>query len=87
MYRANSVKGRRALDELRFESNVEGVRGDSVSILYIDHLRKGRHAYAHRCRQFLRISNDKIVATRHSDLRGEAKALRAFFKTAGVEWK
>jgi hypothetical protein len=80
MYRTNSVKGRRVLDELRFESKVEGVRGGSVSILYIDYLRKGRHTHAHRCRQFLRISKGKIVAIRHSDLRGEAKALRAFFK-------
>jgi hypothetical protein len=87
MYRANSLKGRRVLDELRFESKVEGVRGDSVSILYIDHLRKGRHAHAHRCRQFLRISKGKIVAIRHSDLRGEAKALRAFFKAARIGWR
>jgi hypothetical protein len=87
MYRANSVKGRRILDELRFESKVEGVRGGAVSVLYTDDLRKGRHAHAHRCRQFLRISNDMIVAIRHSDLRGEAKALRAFFKTAGIQWK
>lgn len=86
MYRANSKKGREALDELRYESKVEGVRGGAVSILYIDHLRKGRHAHAHRCRQYLRISGGKIVAIRHSDLRGEAKALRAFFRSAGVEW-
>jgi hypothetical protein len=87
MYRANSDKGRKALDELRYESKVEGVRGGAVSILFIDHLRKGRHVHAHRCRQFLRISNDKIVSIRHSDLRGERKALRAFFEAAGIKWK
>jgi hypothetical protein len=87
MFRASSVEGRKFLDELRYESKVEGVRGVAVSILYIDHLRKGHHAHAHRCRQFLQISNGKIIAIRHSDLRGEAKMLREFFKAAGVQWK
>jgi hypothetical protein len=87
MYRANSLKGRKLLDQLRYESKIEGMKGGAVSILYIDHLRKGHHAHAHRCRQFLRISNGKIIAIRHSDLRGEAKTLREFFKAAGVQWK
>lgn len=87
MYRASSVKGRKLLDELRYESKVEGVKRGAVSILYIDHLRKGHHTHAHRCRQFLRISHGKIIAIRHSDLRLEAKTLREFFKAAGVQWK
>jgi SnoaL-like domain len=87
MYRANSVKGRKVLDELRYESKAEGMRCGAVSILYSDHLRKGRHTHTHRCRQFLQISRDKVVAIRHSDLKGERKGLGRFFEAAGVHWR
>lgn len=87
LYRANATRGRRLLDGLEFESKVEGFVAGSVGILYTDRLRKGRHSHNHRCRQFLRIRKGKISHIRHSDLRGEARALKAFFRRAGVDWE
>lgn len=87
MYRASAAKGRRYLDEVRLESKIEGIRAGTVGILYTDRLRKGRHAHVHRCRQFVKVLNGKVVAIRHSDMRGRENALHAFFKAAGVVWK
>lgn len=84
-YARASASGRAALDEIRFESMVEGASGQAVTVRFVDHLRKGPRAYRFECLQHLTFSGrGLIVHITHEDIDGERERLYAFFESCGI---
>jgi hypothetical protein len=73
-------------DEVRYESVVEALRGDTVSVLYTDYLMKvpGKW-HRHRCRQHLTVGDEgRVTRIVHEDLPGEPESLEAYFADCGI---
>ena len=85
-YRDNSKKGRRVIDDINFESEVESTADPMCFILnYQDHLTHAGERFTHRCRQHVRFDNaGMIVEITHEDLPGEPEKLAAFKNRHGI---
>ena len=86
-YAGASAWGRRAFDEVRYESEVGPVDGATVPVTFIDYLQKaGGRWHRYRCRQAFTVgAGGRIVRITHEELPGEREALEAYFKECGVE--
>lgn len=85
-YRSASVWGRKNLDEIRYESQVESCGERDATILFVDHLRKGDCTHIFRCKQVISISKvGKIEFIKQCEIDGERTRLNAFFGACGLK--
>ena len=86
-YADASVWAHAKLDDVRYESEVQGVTGDTATVRFTDYLVKaGGHFHRHRCQQELAVGPaGTIVRIVHRDIPGERESLTAFFHRCGVE--
>ena len=78
---------RRAFDEVRYESEVGPVDGETASVTFTDYLMKaGGRWHRHRCRQEFTVdASGRITHIVHREIPGEREALDAYFAECGVE--
>ncbi len=85
-YREATEWGRRHLDEVRYESEVEPLSDDEIAVTFIDHLAHAGRAHRHQCRQVFTVGPaGKVVRIVHHDLPGEVEGLRGFFAACGLQ--
>jgi uncharacterized protein (TIGR02246 family) len=86
-YAAASARARHLFDDVRYESTIEAVEGDTATVTFIDYLIKaGGRAHRHRCRQAFTVSADgRITRIVHHELPGERESLAAFLRACGIE--
>lgn len=86
-YAAASARARRLFDDVRYESVVDAVEGDTATVTFIDYLLKaGGLSHRHRCRQAFTVSAEgRVTRIVHHDLPGEREALAAFLRACGIE--
>jgi hypothetical protein len=83
-YRESDEWGRRALDQLIYESEVAR-QGDDISVLYLDRIIHHGRVHEYRCRQHLIFNEDgQIARILHEELPGEKERLNEFFASVGV---
>jgi len=73
------------LDEVRYESVVEGEENGTVTVLFLDDIRRGEHRHRHRSRQHFTVGESgKVTRIVHEDPPGEGEALLDFFRRCGL---
>ncbi len=84
-YRESAEWGRRVLDQVIYESDVQQEAG-AFSVLYTDRLTHHGETHVYRCRQWLWLdSAGRIVRIVHEELPGEREKLDAFFAKHGIK--
>ena len=86
-YAAASARAHRLFDDVRYESVIEAVAGDTATVTFIDYLLKaGGLSHRHRCQQAFTVGPEgRITRIVHHDLPGEREALAAFLRACGIE--
>lgn len=86
-YADASAWAHRALDEVRYESEVGPAVGSAVTVTFTDYLLKaGGRWHRYRCRQVFTVGDrGLIVRIAHHDLPGEREALENYFRENGIE--
>jgi len=73
------------LDEVHYESVVEGEEDGTVTVLFLDDIRHGEHRHRHRSRQHFTVGESgKVTHIVHEDPPGEREALLDFFRQCGI---
>jgi hypothetical protein len=85
-YAGASAWARRALDEVRYASEVAPAAGAEVTVTFTDYLfRAGGGWHRHRCRQTFTVSGGRVARIVHDEIEGEREALDAYFRACGIE--
>jgi hypothetical protein len=78
-YRESDEWGKRALDQVLYESQVEQTGGD-LSVLFADRITHHGETHEYRCRQHLWLDDAGLIARiLHEELPGERASLTEFF--------
>ncbi|MFZ5468558.1 MAG: hypothetical protein ACOZIN_03885 [Myxococcota bacterium] len=74
------------LDAVEFESHVERASPETFFILFTDRIQRGTRRHEYRCRQLLKVDEQRGLITHivHQNLEGEQDRLRDFFAQCGI---
>jgi len=84
-YEQNMVEGRKKLDKLEWgQSEIEEIKDSEYYVHFTDYLTHQGVDYTHRCKQRLRIKDQKIVSIEHVDDPEEQERLNEYYKSVGI---
>jgi hypothetical protein len=80
MYRMYAQEMGKMFDEIRYESEVEVIDGDTCRIVFTDSLRKGDSWHDTSTSQIVRFNQDGLVSRiEQRDIPGQAEAMREWW--------
>ena len=80
MYRELQNGMKPHFDEIKYESEVELIDGESCKVHYFDEYRKGDRSHRTRTEEIMKFRDGKIVSIEQISNHGEAMAFRKFFQ-------
>jgi len=84
-YKTAGDWGQAHIDSIEYKSRVTRLSAFKYVIRFEDYLRHAGKRHKHVCRQVMTLGpSGKIKDIRHKDLPGERKALKDFFRKAGL---
>jgi predicted SnoaL-like aldol condensation-catalyzing enzyme len=80
MYRELQNGMKPHFDEIKYESEVEVIDGETCKVHYFDEYRKGDRTHRIRTEEVLKFADGKIISIEQLSNHGEAMAFRKFFQ-------
>jgi hypothetical protein len=79
MYREYASEMGKAFDEVRYNSTVEVIDGDTCRIVFTDSIRKGEKWHDAKTAQIIRFNSEGfVVQIEQKEIPGELQAMRSF---------